>query len=265
MTTLTTNVVSERALLMLEIIASAEEPPTLNELMRLIELPKATTHRFVSRLEKLGFAQRTVDGKRYEVGYRLTALAIDAMRHSFALAPRRAILSGLVNEIGETCNITMLDGTELIYLDRVESDWPLQIRLKTGSRVPLHCTASGKLFLALAPASLRKALFESRPLLKHTPRTIVDIAALETELDRIRQTRIGTDDEEFIEGMSAAAVPVMDTRGRICATVAVHGPTVRLPLQRAIALAPALLRAARAIEKTLRKRQGSQPPAATSR
>lgn len=120
MTTLTTNVVSERALLMLEIIASAEEPPTLNELMRLIELPKATTHRFVSRLEKLGFAQRTVDGKRYEVGYRLTALAIDAMRHSFALAPRRAILSGLVNEIGETCNITMLDGTELIYLDRVE-------------------------------------------------------------------------------------------------------------------------------------------------
>jgi DNA-binding IclR family transcriptional regulator len=112
---------------------------------------------------------------------------------------------------------------------------------------------------------LRKALFESRPLLKHTPRTIVDIAALETELDKIRQTRIGTDDEEFIEGMSAAAVPVMDTRGRICATVAVHGPTVRLPLQRAIALAPALLRAARAIEKTLRKRQGSQPPAATSR
>lgn len=253
MTTPTTNVVSERALLILEIIASAEEPPTLNELMSLIELPKATTHRFISRLEKLGFAQRAVDGKRYEVGYRLTALAIDAMRHSFALAPRRAILAGLVNEIGETCNITMLDGTELIYLDRVESDWPLQIRLKIGSRVPLHCTASGKLFLGLASAPLRKSLFESRPLLKHTPRTIVDIAALETELDRIRQTGIGTDDEEFIEGMTAAAVPVMDPKGRICATVAVHGPTVRLPLQRAIALVPALSRAAKAIEKTLRK------------
>lgn len=254
MTTPTTTGVSERALLMLEIIAGAEEPPTLNELMNLIDLPKATTHRFVSRLEKLGFAQRAVDGKRYEVGHRLTALAIDAMRHSFALAPRRAVLSELVNEIGETCNITMLDGTELIYLDRVESDWPLQIRLKIGSRVPLHCTASGKLFLALAPASLRKALFESRPLFKHTPRTIVEISALEAELDRIRQTGIGTDDEEFIEGMTAAAVPVMDTKGRICATVAVHGPTVRLPLQRAIALAPALSRAANAIEKTLRKR-----------
>ena len=53
----------------------------------------------------------------------------------------------------------MLDGTELIYLDRVESDWPLQICLNIGSRVPLHCTASGKLFLSLTPDSFRKALF----------------------------------------------------------------------------------------------------------
>jgi IclR family transcriptional regulator, acetate operon repressor len=254
MTTPTTTAVSERALLMLEIIARAEEPPTLNDLMALVELPKATTHRFVTLLEKLGFAQRTVDGKRYEIGYRLTSLAIDALRHSFQLAPRRAILSGLVSEIGETCNITMLDGTELIYLDRVESDWPLQIRLKIGSRVPLHCTASGKLFLGLAPASLRKALFQSHPLRKHTPRTIVDLAALERELDKIRETKIGTDDEEFIEGMTAAAVPVMDARGNICATVAVHGPSVRLPLARALALAPALLRAAKAIESTFQAR-----------
>jgi IclR family transcriptional regulator, acetate operon repressor len=250
MTSSTTTVVSERALLLLEIIAKAEEPPTLNELMALIELPKATTHRFATLLERLGFVQRTRDGKRYEIGYRLTALSIDAMRHSFQLAPRRAILSGLVGEIGETCNITMLDGAQLVYLDRVESDWPLQIRLNVGSRVPLHCTASGKLFLSLAPASLRNALFQSQPLPKHTPRTIVDRAKLEIELDKIRKTRIGTDNEEFIEGMTAIAVPVTDSKGNICATVAVHGPTVRLPLARAIDLAPALMRAATAIEST---------------
>jgi IclR family acetate operon transcriptional repressor len=155
-----------------------------------------------------------------------------------------------VKEIGETCNITVLDATELVYLDRVESDWPLQIRLNTGSRVPLHCTASGKLFLSLAPAALRKAFFAAQSLARHTRRTIVDRTALESELNRIRKTRIGTDDEEFIEGMSAAAVPVMDARGKICATVAVHGPTTRLPLKRAIALAPALLKAAKAIENS---------------
>jgi IclR family acetate operon transcriptional repressor len=254
MTSPTTTVVSERALLLLEIIAKAEEPPSLNELMALIELPKATTHRFATLLERLGFVQRTMDGKRYEIGYRLTELAIDAMRHSFQLAPRRAILSGLVSEIGETCNITMLDGAELVYLDRVESDWPLQIRLKIGSRVPLHCTASGKLFLSLAPPALRHALFRSHPLRKHTPRTIVDHAKLEIELDKIRKTRIGIDNEEFIKGMTAVAVPVLDSKKNICATVAVHGPTVRLSLARAIALAPALMRAANAIESTFQRR-----------
>ncbi len=249
MSTETTSV-SERALLLLEIIAKAEEPPTLNDLIAQLELPKATTHRFIVLLEKLGFAQRTLDGRRYEIGHRLTALAIDAMRHSFQLTPRRAILSALVSEIRETCNITMLEGDNLIYLDRVESDWPLQIHLKVGSRVPLHCTASGKLFLALTPPSLSRVLFTSRALQKHTPRTITSPDALEKELEKIRKTHVGTDNEEFIEGMTAAAVPVMDSKGRICATVAVHGPSSRLPLARAVALVPALKKAADAIEQT---------------
>jgi DNA-binding IclR family transcriptional regulator len=145
----------------------------------------------------------------------------------------------------------MLDGMELIYLDRVESDWPLQIRLKTGSRVPLHCTASGKLFLSLAPASLRSAV-QSQPLRKYTRQTIVDHKVLDQALDEIRKTRIGVDNEEFIEGMTAIAVPVLDSRKNICATIAVHGPTVRLPLARAISLAPALRRAATAVEQAFR-------------
>ena len=246
----TTSAVSERALLLLEIIAKADEPPTLNELVTLLQLPKATTHRFIALLEKLGFAQRTSDGRRYEIGPRLAALATDAMRHSFQSAPRRAILAALVNEVGETCNIPMLDGTQLVYLDRVESDWPLQYRLKTGSHVPLHCTASGKLFLALAPATLRRALFGAGPLERHTPRTITSPDELEIELEKIRSTQIGIDNEEFIDGMSASAVPVLDSKGNICATVAVHGPTERLPLARAIELAPALKKAALALENT---------------
>lgn len=252
-----TSSVSERALLLLEIIAKAEEPPTLNDLVAQLQLPKATTHRFIVLLEQLGFAQRTLDGRRYQIGHRLTSLAIDAMRHSFKLAPRRAILSALVSEIGETCNITMLEGDHLIYLDRVESDWPLQIRLKIGSRVPLHCTASGKLFLALGPQSLANAL-TARTLKKHTARTITSQQALEKELEKIRKARIGTDNEEFIEGMTAAAVPVMDSKGRICATVAVHGPSGRLPLSRAIALVPALQKAAKGIEQTIHLTEVSQ-------
>jgi len=250
MPTTKTPAVSERALKLLEIIASAEQPPTLNELVARLELPKATTHRFVSLLEALGFAQRTPDGRHYQVGHRLTALAVDVMRNSLAQGPRRAILTSLVQEIQETCNITVLDRSELVYLDRVESDWPLQIRLSVGSRVPLHCTASGKLFLSLAPPSLRDGLVKSQPLVRYTPRTIVDPAKLNIELAKIKKTQVGVDNEEFIDGMTAAAVPVFDSRGKICATVAVHGPKGRLPLSRAISLAPALKEAADKLAQT---------------
>lgn len=245
-----TSSISERALLLLEIIAKADVPPSLNELIAASGLPKATTHRFLTLLEQLGFAQRTLDGKRYGIGHRMTSLALEVMRHSLQSVPRRAILTALVNEIGETCNLNMLDGLQMIYLDRVESDWPLQYRLKVGSHVPLHCTASGKLFLSLAPSSLRRSLFETRTLERHTPRTITDPRALEAALDKIKKTEIGTDNEEFIEGMTAAAVPVRDSNGKIFATVAVHGPVNRLPFSRAVALVPALKKAARAIEQT---------------
>lgn len=237
---------------MLELIAKADEAPTLNELMAQLGLAKATTHRFASLLERLGFIQRTTDSKRYEIGGRLAALGLHVMRNAAQFAPRRAVLSALVSEIRETCNITTLDGGKMIYLDRVESDWPLQIRLNVGSHVPLHCTASGKLFLALSPPSLSEALLRLKSLPRHTPRTITEPAKLAAELNRIRQTRIGTDNEEFIEGMAAIAVPVLGTDGGICATVAVHGPTVRLPLKRAISLAPSLRRAAEAIALTFR-------------
>ncbi|GAA3838387.1 IclR family transcriptional regulator [[Pseudomonas] carboxydohydrogena] len=251
MSTQTTTSVSERALLLLETIAKAEEPPTLNELMASIGLPKATTHRFVALLERLGFVQRAADGRHYEIGQRLLALSLEGMRRSFDLAPRRVILAALVKEIGETCNITMLDGERLVYLDRVESDWPLQFRLSVGSHVPLHCTASGKLFLSLSPPPLRKALFRTQPFQRYTARTLTSTEQLEAELTRIRQTGVGTDNEEFMEGMAATAVPIRDSRGRICATVAVHGPVTRLPLARALALVPALKRAAKALEQTL--------------
>jgi DNA-binding IclR family transcriptional regulator len=251
MSTQKTPAVSERALLLLEIVAGSDQPPTLNDLVDRSGLPKATAHRFASLLEELGFVQRTADGRHYQVGYRLAALAIDTMRNSMRQAPRRAILAALVDEIGETCNITVLDKTELIYLDRVEAQWPLQVRFSVGSRVPLHCTASGKLFLSLTPPSIRRVLIGQRPLVQYTARTITEPARLEFELQKIAKTEIGTDDEEFIEGMAAIAVPVLDTQGRICATVAVHGPIRRLPLSRALTLAPALRKAASEIAQTL--------------
>jgi DNA-binding IclR family transcriptional regulator len=161
------------------------------------------------------------------------------------------VLVRLVEEIGETCNFTMLDGNEVVYIDRVETPSPVRLHMDAGSRVPLHCTASGKLFLAhLTPQQLRLVLGKG-PLKRYTSRTVTNVEALERELRRIRTDGVGTDVGEYLEGSVCLAVPVTDANGRLCAAVAVHGPAPRMSLKKGIEHLPALRRAAKAIATTL--------------
>ena len=173
------------------------------------------------------------------------------LRQGSARGPRRAILQALAASIGETVNLTAIEGGEIVYLDRVESEWPLRIALQPGSRVPLHCSASGKLLLALMPAARRKRLVDALPLTRHTPQTIVDRRALARELARIRVERVATDKEEFIAGLVCVAVPVALADGRAVASVAVQAPVARMTIDMALGHLPALRRAADALAATI--------------
>ena len=140
-----------RAFALLEHVVAADAPISLNDATAAAGLPKPTVYRMLATLEEAGLVAREPDGRRVGAGPRLTRLALDVLRNGVTRGPRRAILQQLVGEIAETCNLTMIDGGEVVYLDRVESAWPLRMTLQPGSRVPLHCTASGKLLLALLP------------------------------------------------------------------------------------------------------------------
>src|SRR5258708_23200963 len=147
-----------RAVSVLEALVAAERPAALAELTGMVRLPKPTLYRMLGMLEAAGLVVREPGARRYAPGPRLAALGRNVMLNASLRAGRRAVLGRLVDEIGETCNFTMLDGPEVIYVDRVEAAWPLRMNLTSGSRVPLHCTASGKLLLAMLPKSARHRL-----------------------------------------------------------------------------------------------------------
>ena len=155
-----------------------------------------------------------------------------------------------MEEIGETCNFTMLDSARVIYLDRVEAAWPLRMTLSSGSHVPLHCTASGKLLLALLPTTARERLLAQLALTPYTDTTITDSTRLGAELARIRAQKYATDNEEFHAGLACVAVPVADAGRRVCAAIAVHAPVSRMPLERALEHLPSLRHAAAAMAAT---------------
>ena len=233
-----------RALAMLAHVAHADGGVTLTDLSEALALPKATVHRIVAALERQGMLLREPGGKRYSMGHRFIAVATDALAHSASRGARHAILQSLVDDIGETCNITMMDGANVLYVDRVEAQWPLRLHLQPGSRVPLHCTASGKLFLSHLRAAARKRLITALPLERHTPNTITERPELERALQRIRQSKVGTDNEEFLAGLVAVAVPIIGPGKSVSAAIAVHGPTARLSLDLALSHVPKLQAAA---------------------
>ena len=235
---------AERSLRLLGLLAEQGRPMSLAELAQGLNLPKATVHRLCSQLMDTGHLARDVDERSFSVGPTLRRLAFDTLNNGVVRGLRHAVLAALVREVGETCNFTTLDGARVLYLDRVEAQWPLRLTLDVGSHVPLHCTASGKLFLAMMPAAQRKALIDQLDFPRMTANTLVDAAALRAECTRIAEQGYAHDREEFIAGLVAIAVPVRDAQGTTRAALAVHGPTARLSPEVALAALPALHAAA---------------------
>ncbi|HSQ81281.1 MAG TPA: IclR family transcriptional regulator [Casimicrobiaceae bacterium] len=249
-----------RAFAVLELIANAEQPPSLDDLTRASGLPKPTVYRILGLLARGELVQREPFEKRYVVGPRVSALSLAVQVRSPLRGERHAILERLVEEIGETCNFTMLDGSEVLYVDRVETLANVRLHVKAGMRVPLHCTASGKLFLAFLPPAQLRTLLGPRPLKRYTERTITGLEALERELRRIRSSGIATDIGEYLEGSVCLAVPVSDPQGRVCAAIAVHGPAPRMTLKKGVEFLPALKRAAASISATIARSGNAAGP-----
>lgn len=236
-----------RLLALLEVIAQKDQFFSLQSLVEETGLPKPTLHRMLQQLEGAGMLQRDGNGRHYSTGVRLRRLAEDLLLNNIVHGARHAVLRQLVDEIGESCNLTALSGADVLYLDRVETPAPLRFYLASGSRVPAHCSASGKLFLAQMHASQWRRLLEPVVLERFTERTITTMAGLERELKQVKADGYAIDNEEFLPGLLCAAVLVPTPHGRANAAIALQAPILRMGRERALAMLPALRRAADAL------------------
>ena len=234
----------DKALTILDAVVGQKRPVGLAYLAEELELTKPTIHRVLLQLEEAELIQRSPDNDRYWIGPRLNRLAVTALASSNQAFPTRAILQALVDELGETCNLGILNQHEVQYIDRVESDFPLRFELRAGSRVPVHCTAIGKLLLAHKPEEVRRQLLSVAPLTGFTDNTITDENRFEWELTAIRQQGYAANNEEYMPGLISVAVPIINTDGDAVAAVAVHSPTARMTLEQAISTIPNLRSAA---------------------
>lgn len=218
-----------RVLEIVEAISTCESPMSPTDLGILLDIPKPTAHRLVSTLIEEGFVYTDLRGNVMP-GDRLHSISLGVLYSSRHKALRQAILKKVSNQIGETCGIAIPSGAEMVYYDRVEANWPLRLHLPVGSKVPAWCSASGKLYLSTLPEARRHAVIKNMVLEKLTKNTITDPAMLELQLQNIKSTGVGLDDEEFIDGMSAVSVPIFSDDGKLFACLFCHAPLIRKSL-----------------------------------
>ena len=241
-----------KALRVLEAVAARKRPLSIAEIAATLDLPQPTAHRIVGVLEKLGFVGREPGRRRIVEGRRLVGLGLDVLQAAAGSGASHAVLASLAKMTGESCNLGVIAGGSVVYVDRVESQWPLGLRFEPGSRVPLHCTAIGKLLLSEMPDAAFDAYLANGPRTRYTATTITDPRRLKEELKRIRKQGYSTDNQEFMSGVVCIAVPVQGPRnGRICAGLAISAAEARLTLLGVKHFLPDLRHAAAKLSRSL--------------
>lgn len=223
-----------RTLAIIEVMGRSDRAMTATEINGSLGLPKQTVHRLCATLVSAGYLVRDGDGKRFRPSRRLRMIGLGLLHASRAHIVRHQILKAVAANLRETVNFVVPEEDGMRYLDRVETDWPFRIQLDVGSNVPFHCTASGKTFLASLSPRVRRRFVANLDLRQHTDNTCTDPEALLKELSVIARRGYALDNEEFMDGMIAAAVPVADENGRFAAALAFHGPKQRVSLEQAI-------------------------------
>lgn len=238
-----------RLLVLLERIAQEGAPVSPSALSTALDLPKATIHRLLTTAEDEGFLQRDLDGRSYGPGVRLRKLSANTLSSQRVRTERLLVMKALAEEVGETCNLAAPGRYGMVYLDRVETHWPLRIQLPVGTQVPFHCTASGKMYLSSLRQDKLLRLLETMPLDPQTPASITDPRKLLDEIAATRARGYSTDDQEFMEGMAAIAIPICDDKSRLLTTLSIHAPIQRHTLSELENSIDALRRAGKSLEK----------------
>ncbi len=240
----------ERALQILECFDDEHPERGVSDVSQAVDLHKATTHRIMTTLLNFGYLERAEDGQRYRLGIRLTELGLKVVRRMDLRQEALPYMKQLVEEWDETCDLSIFDSNNVFYVEVLRGNRALTIAAAVGQRLPAHCTASGKLFLAHLPSSELELLL-SHPLTAYTEKTITSAAELRKQLETIRRQGYALDYEEFEVGVCAVSAPIFNRQGKVVAAIGGPSPVSRMTPERILEIAAAFKESARDISLRL--------------
>jgi IclR family pca regulon transcriptional regulator len=213
-------------------LASPDSPFTLDDLTRRTGFNKTTCFRFLKTLRQLGLVEQNMDQKTYHLGPAMAALGLKALKGLNLRQAALPVMQALRDETEETVNLSLLSGTEIIFVERVMSDYLVNVNINIGDRLPVYCASMGKVILAFMAEPHADAILAQLDFKSRTERTIVSAAAFKTELAEIKKRGYALNNEELEKGLRAVAAPIIGYTGEAFAAINIAWTTARHPSRR---------------------------------
>lgn len=227
-----THTTVNNAIALMRVLASSQRPMGVSELSLALGLGKSTVHLLLKTLAGEGFAERAPNSFKYRLGlglFELGATAVDRLGYGLKLSP---LLERLAEETSEAVSLAALSGDSVILLQRFESSHVLRADIRPGTRMPLHGSAAGKIFLADMSDEEIDSLYPSEELPPSASKTVRTKNELRVELARVCEGGWALAVDEYVDGVAAIAAGVRDFSGRTVAALSLACPTVRFDAQR---------------------------------
>ncbi|MEB3101520.1 IclR family transcriptional regulator [Ferviditalea candida] len=222
----------------------------VTEMSRLLGMSKSSVHRLVSTLTKEGFLEKSQNSNKYRLGLALLGLCGVITTHMEIHREAIPTLEILVEKLGEACHVCVLEGSDIVYLHKVECRHPVRLLSHIGKRNPAFCTSGGKSILAYQPESIVNSVIESG-LTPYGPNTITDPAQFKENLQSIREQGYAVCIDELHEDVISIGSPIRDYSGDVVASVSVVGPKQRITPDKIPFFAATVLEAGREISQKL--------------
>jgi IclR family pca regulon transcriptional regulator len=220
----------QKGLRVIEAFDADRQRQSIADIARTTGLDRATCRRLLLTLVDAGYAEH--DGKFFWLSPRTIRLG-NAYLHSAALPNLlQQYLEQLSSTIHESCSASILEGDHIVYVARASYERVMSINLRIGSRLPIHCSSMGRVLAAAMEPETARTLLQSVERKAYTAKTMTDLDALMTELGRIREQGYALVDQELEVGLRSIAIPVLDKRNRILASINIGANAARVPLER---------------------------------
>ena len=241
-----------RILNILEEIIIDPDNFTAKKIANKLKIPLPTIYRHIETLceEKYLVASSS---KKYLPGPKIRNLILKSLPYEPNFTLRRSYLRKLTNDIEETVSLSIPIGTKLVYFDRIEFHWPMQLNLEAGDHLPLHASASGKLYLSSIEEEKVIQIFKNIKTPKTAKNTITEISQFKKEIKKIKVQGYAFDDEEWFNGMVGLSVPIFNSNNELCFCLSTHTAKSRKDINDLKKILSIMLSSANNLKKVLFK------------